>query len=87
MLLSQFPLTFLQIHNWMPHFIALLMTSCADQKSLCDHLKDAPWEDIFKIGVSAGGGEFCEWVQVGIDVYIPHITVLLTHVSIQQMQM
>ena len=30
------------------------------------------WEDIFKLGASAAGGEFCEWVQVGIDEYIPH---------------
>ena len=27
---------------------------------------------IFKIGASAAASEFCEWVQVGIDVYIPH---------------
>ena len=37
---------------------------------LCDHLRDVPWEDIFKLGAAAS--EFCEWVQVGIDVYIPH---------------
>ena len=35
--------------------------SCADWDVLCDHLRDVPWEDIF-----------CESVQVGIDVYIPH---------------
>ena len=29
-------------------------------------------EDIFKLGASAAASEFCEWVQVGIDVYIPH---------------
>ena len=29
-------------------------------------------ENIFKLGVSAAASEFCEWVQVGIDVYIPH---------------
>ena len=29
-------------------------------------------EDIFKLGVSAAAHEFREWVQVGIDVYIPH---------------
>ena len=29
-------------------------------------------EDIFKLGVSAAAREFREWVQVGIDVYIPH---------------
>ena len=46
--------------------------SCADWDGLCDHLRDAPWEDIFKLGASAAASEFCEWVQVGIDVYIPH---------------
>ena len=33
---------------------------------------DVPWEDIFKLSASAAASEFCEWVQVGIDVYIPH---------------
>ena len=46
--------------------------SCADWDSLHDHLRDVPWEDIFKLGASAAASEFCEWVQVGIDVYIPH---------------
>ena len=46
--------------------------SRADWDGLCDHLRDVPWEDIFKLGASAAGGEFCEWVQVGIDEYIPH---------------
>ena len=39
---------------------------------LCDHLRDVPWEDIFKLGASAAASEFCEWLQVGIDGYIPH---------------
>ena len=46
--------------------------SHADWDSLCNHLRDVPWEGIFKLGASAAAGEFCEWVQVGIDVYIPH---------------
>ena len=46
--------------------------SRADWDSLHDHLRDVPWEDIFKLGASAAASEFCEWVQVGIDVYIPH---------------
>ena len=46
--------------------------SCADWDGLRDHLKDFPWEDIFKLGTSAAASEFCEWVQVGIDVYILH---------------
>ena len=43
-----------------------------DWDSLCDHLREVPWEDIFKPGASAAASEFCEWVQVGIDVYISH---------------
>ena len=46
--------------------------SRADWDGLCDHLTDVPWEDIFKLSASAAASEFCEWVQVGIDVYIPH---------------
>ena len=46
--------------------------SCADWDSLYDHLRDVPWEDIFKLGAPAAASEFCEWVQVGIDRYIPH---------------
>ena len=46
--------------------------SRADWNSLCDHLRDVPWEDIFKLGASVAASEFCQWVWVGIDVYIPH---------------
>ena len=46
--------------------------SRADWDRLRDHLRDVPWEDIFKLGVSAAASGLCEWVQVGIDVYIPH---------------
>ena len=46
--------------------------SRADWDGLRDHLRDVPWEDIFKLGPSAAASESCEWVQVGIDVYIPH---------------
>ena len=45
---------------------------CADWYGLRNHLRDTPWEDIFKPGSSAAASEFCEWVQVGIDVYIAH---------------
>ena len=44
----------------------------ADWDGLLDHLRDVPWADIFKLSVSAAASEFCEWVQIGIDVYIPH---------------
>ena len=45
--------------------------SCADWDGLCDYLRDVPCDDIFKLSAS-GASEFCEWVQVGTDVYIPH---------------
>ena len=41
----------------------------ADWDGLRKHLRDVPWEDIFKLGVSAAASEFCELVQVGIDAY------------------
>ena len=56
--------------------------SRADWDGLCDHLRDLPWEDIFKLSASAAASEFCEWVQVGIDVYISLIVSIrsnLTH--------
>ena len=46
--------------------------SRADWDGLRDHLRDVPWEDIFKLGASAAANEFCEWVQVRTDAYIPH---------------
>ena len=46
--------------------------SRADWDGLRDHLRDVPWKDIFKLSASAAASEFCEWVRVGIDVYISH---------------
>ena len=46
--------------------------SCAEWDSLCDHLRDVSWEDIFILGAFAAASEFSEWVQVEIDVYVPH---------------
>ena len=48
------------------------MISRAGWDDLPDHVSYVPWEDIFKLGASAAASEYCEWVQVGIDVYIPH---------------
>ena len=33
-------------------------------------MRDVLQEDIFKL--SAATSKFCEWIQLGIDVYIPH---------------
>ena len=35
-------------------------------------MRNVPWQDIFKLGASAAASEFCESVQIEIDVYIPH---------------
>ena len=45
--------------------------SCANWDGLRDHFRDVSLEDIFKLSASAAS-EFYEWVQLGIDVYIPH---------------
>ena len=43
-----------------------------DWDGLRDHLRDVSWEDISKLSAPAADSEFCEWLQVGINVYIPH---------------
>ena len=55
-----------------PHFIALLMTILVLIGTIFVIMWDVPWKDIFKLSASAATTEFCEWVQVGIDLYIPH---------------
>ena len=65
MLLCQFPLTFHQSLYSRDY-------SRANWDGLHDHLRDVSWDDIFKLKASAASSEFCEWVHVGIDVYIPH---------------
>ena len=35
-------------------------------------MRDVPWDDIFKLCGCGAAHEFCECVQVGNDVYIPH---------------
>ena len=73
MLLTQFPLTFHHIHNEMAPFHRMIYDhSHADWDGLHDHLRDFPWEDIFKLSASAAASECCEWVQVRIDVYVSH---------------
>ena len=69
--LSQFPMTFHQIHKRMQFHSIAYDYSCADWDSLHDHLRDVPCKDIFKLSASAAASEFCDWVQIGIDVYIP----------------
>ena len=44
----------------------------ADWDGLCDHLRDVRWKVIIKLSAFAAAREFCQWVQVEIDVYAPH---------------
>ena len=44
----------------------------ADWDGLCDYLRDVPGEDILKLSAFATASEFCKWIQVGVDLYIPH---------------
>ena len=46
--------------------------SCGYWDGAQDHLRDVSWDHIFNVSASTAASEFCEWVQVGIDVYIPH---------------
>ena len=46
--------------------------SRADWDGFCDHLRDVPWNDFYKNVASRAACEFSEWLQVGIDTYIPN---------------
>ena len=78
MLLSQFPLTFNKTQKRCPFHIIDYDYSCADW----DAPRDVAYEDLFKLGASAAAEEFCEWVQVGIDVYILHHKYQVNHHSL-----
>ena len=82
MLLSQFSLTYFPSNSQRDAAFRRLayVNSRTDWDGLRGHLRDVSWEDIFKIGASAAS-EFCEWVQVGINVYIliENIRSSLTH--------
>ena len=50
-----------------------------DWDGIRDHLKDVPWEDIFKLSFSTGGGEFCDSFRLELSsdwnwcIYLTHI--------------
>ena len=55
--------------------------SYADWDSLHDHLRDVPWEDIFKFSASVAASEFCKWFRLELMYifFIVHISSSLTH--------
>ena len=67
-------ISFLSNSKWnVPFHCVAYDYSCVDWDDLCNHLRNVPLEDIFKLSASAGASEFCEWVQVGINVYVSRI--------------
>ena len=73
MLLSQFPLTSHQIQNRMPRFIAYLRTILVLIGMVFVMIREMFHGRIsLNLVLPAAASEFCVWVQVGIDVYIPH---------------
>ena len=72
MLFSQFPWIFPSDPKRDAQFQCIAYDySRVDWDGLRDYVRDVPWEDIFKLDASAAASEFCEWIQVAIDVYIP----------------
>ena len=63
-LLSQFSLSFRQTQRRCPF-------PCF-KDGFRDHLRNVLWENIFKLGISAGGGEFCMVFMWNWYIYIPH---------------
>ena len=55
--------------------------SRADWDGLHDHLRDIPWENIFKLSaIAAAGSGFCKWVQELMHIsFIISIRSNLTH--------
>ena len=40
---------------------------------MCDHLRDVPWEDIFKLGASTAASEFLSGFRLELMyIHIPH---------------
>ena len=73
MLLSQFPTNIpSNSQQDVPYHGIGYDCSCSDWDGLHDYLRNAPWDNIFKLDASPAASEFCEWAQVVIDVYITH---------------
>ena len=70
MLLCQFSSDFPSNSLWDAPFHHIAYDySRAYWDGLRNHLRDVQWEDIFKLSTSAAASEFCEWFQVGSDLY------------------
>ena len=72
MLLSQFPLTLHQTQNRMSRFIVQLMTILMLTGMVFMIMQEMSHGKILLSLMLPAASEFCEWVFVGINVYIPH---------------
>ena len=68
--------------NEHPYHRTVYLYSEADWDGLRDHLRDMPWLDISKHDAATyAAKEITEWVEIGIDCYIPHRKFQLKHRS------
>ena len=44
----------------------------ADWDGFRDYLRDVPWQTIFGYNVNKAAKEISDWIQIGIDCFIPH---------------
>ena len=58
--------------NEHPYHRTVYTYSKPDSHGLRDHLRGVPWLDIFKHDATYVAKEITEWVEIGIDGYIPH---------------
>ena len=80
MLLLQFPLSFLQTDIGIYFFIVHLLIIHMLIEMVAMTIKEmVASDDTFELGASADASEFWEWVQTGIDVYVPHGKYFLIH--------
>ena len=54
-----------------PYLLDLFLSYIARRTGLRDHPSDVPWLDIFKHDATYAAEEITEWVEIGIDCYIP----------------
>ena len=64
-----------------PYHRKVLDNRKADWDGFCDHLRDIPWNDIYKYGPSKAVSKFSEWLQVGVGPYIPNCKYQVKHHS------
>ena len=55
-----------------PYHRTVFSYSNADWDGLRDYLRDVPWIDIFRHNANYAAKEITDWIDIGIDCFIPH---------------